>query len=56
MAMENVKRVCVGGLGAVKDGHGGLDQGTEGQRTNHGRLALSDDDKQMYMWRQCKRC
>jgi hypothetical protein len=36
MAMEKVKRVCADGLGAVKDGYGGLDGGAEGPRTDRG--------------------
>jgi hypothetical protein len=35
-AMEKVKRVRADGLGAVKDGHGGLDRGAEGPRTDRG--------------------
>ena len=37
------------GLGAVKGERGGLDQGTKGQRMDHGQLTLGDVDKQMYM-------
>jgi hypothetical protein len=30
-AIQKVKRVCADGLGEVKNGHGDLDRGTEGQ-------------------------
>jgi hypothetical protein len=30
MIVEKVKRVHADGLGAVKDGHGGLERGTKG--------------------------
>jgi hypothetical protein len=47
--MEKVKRVCADGPGAVKDGCGGLDQGTEGWRMDRGWLALGEIDKQVYL-------
>jgi hypothetical protein len=51
MTMEKVKRVRTDGLKTVKDGRRGLDRGTKAWWTIHGRLAPSNINKQVYMWR-----
>jgi hypothetical protein len=43
--IEKVKPFRADRLGAVKDGHGGLDRETDDRRTDHGWLTLGDIDE-----------
>jgi hypothetical protein len=49
MILDKVKIIYVNGLCSMKDEHGGLDKGIEGQRTEHRWLTLKAIDEQVSM-------